>query len=139
MLEFIAMARANADLVVFDTPPALVVTDASVLAPHVDGIVLVLDEEKTKMRAAALTCQMFKMVGGKILGIVVNKFDTRHSGYGGYYYYQYGGYYGTDNDDRDGGSSMDHSDMGPGTRRHIPTMQPGTRRHSPSVIRASRR
>jgi non-specific protein-tyrosine kinase len=109
MLEFIALASEHADLVVFDTPPALVVTDATVLAPHMDGIVLVLDEEKTKMRAAALTCQMFKMVGGKMLGIVVNKFDTRHAGYGGYYYYQYGGYYGADKDDREDGGPKLHS------------------------------
>ena len=98
MTDFIAMAIEHADMVVIDSPPALVVTDASVLAPHVDGIVLVLDEEKTRMRAALLTCQMFKMVGAKMLGVVVNKFDTRHAGYGGYYYYQYGGYYGTNQD-----------------------------------------
>jgi Mrp family chromosome partitioning ATPase len=122
MLDFIAMASQHVDLVVFDTPPTLVVTDATVLAPHVDGIILVLDEEKTKMRAAALTCQMFKMVGGKILGIVVNKFDTRHAGYGGYYYYQYGGYYGTDNDDGDGEGSMPNYNMQPETRQRTHRM-----------------
>ncbi len=92
MAEFLDLARGDADLVVLDSPPALVVTDASVLAPQVDGVLLVVDEQTSKMRPTLRTIQLFNLVGAKVLGVVFNKFDARHGGYG-YGYYHYSGYY----------------------------------------------
>jgi Mrp family chromosome partitioning ATPase len=79
--------------VILDSSPALVVTDPSVLASHVDGVLLVVDEEKSKMRATQRTVQRFTLVGAKVLGVVVNKFDPRTGGSGRYGYYDQSGYY----------------------------------------------
>jgi non-specific protein-tyrosine kinase len=93
MTECLQMLLANADVVIVDTPPVLVVTDASVLANRVDGAVLIVDLDKTPMRAATHALQSVQMVGGKVLGIVVNRFDARRIGYGQYYYYYQSEYY----------------------------------------------
>ena len=43
--------RSTADYVVIDTPPALVVTDAMIVAPRVDGVVVVVDSDVTTGRS----------------------------------------------------------------------------------------
>jgi capsular exopolysaccharide synthesis family protein len=86
MASFLELAKSDADLVVLDSSPALVVTDASVLARQVDGVLLVVDQQSSRMRPTLRTLQLFTLVGGKVLGVVVNKFDTHHGGYGGYGY-----------------------------------------------------
>jgi capsular exopolysaccharide synthesis family protein len=102
MQEFIEMASADADVVIIDSPPALVVTDPSILCSRVDGILLVLDMMNTPMRAAAQTIQALQMVGGHVIGVVANRFDPRNAGYyrGSHYYYHYqSGYYGATGED----------------------------------------
>jgi len=67
-----------------------VVSDATVLAPHVDGVLLVVDAERSKLRATHRAVQRFTMVGGKVLGVVVNKCSPRT---GGYSYRDHSDYY----------------------------------------------
>ncbi len=84
MGEFLLFLKEHADLVILDSSPVLAVTDPSVLAPHVDGILFVVDEEKSKMRATLRALQRFEMVGGNVLGVVFNKFNARSGNYGYY-------------------------------------------------------
>jgi non-specific protein-tyrosine kinase len=84
MTELLQLVKEHSNLVILDSPPALMVTDPSVLAPHVDSVVLVVDGEKSKMRATQRTVQRFTMVGGKVLGVVLNRFDPRTGGYSRY-------------------------------------------------------
>src|SRR5579883_324044 len=89
MTEFMELVTANADVVIVDTPPVLVVTDAAVLANRVDGVILVLDTVNSTMRAAAHALQSLRLVGAHVLGTVVNRFEVRSSRYSDYYYYHY--------------------------------------------------
>ncbi len=71
--EFWANLKHNFDLVLIDSPPLTVSPDGLALAAKVDGIVLVVEAEKTKWRTARYVRERIEMVGGKILGVVFNK------------------------------------------------------------------
>jgi polysaccharide biosynthesis transport protein len=88
MAQLMAHLRRQADVVLVDTPPVLAVTDAAVMSTAVDGVVLVVDTAKTKRRELLRARESIEAVGGRILGMVVNRLDRRGSGYY-YYYYQH--------------------------------------------------
>jgi polysaccharide biosynthesis transport protein len=88
MVQLMAHLRRQADVVLVDTPPVLAVTDAAVMSTAVDGVVLVVDTAKTKRRELLRARESIEAVGGRILGMVVNRLDRRGSGYY-YYYYQH--------------------------------------------------
>lgn len=76
-----------ADLVIFDSPPVLAVTDAVVLGRQVDGVLLVADAGKTREQALITAAGELQKVGANTLGVALNRLDTRRGGY--YYYYYY--------------------------------------------------
>jgi Mrp family chromosome partitioning ATPase len=79
---------AEADFVLFDTPPILPVTDAAVLSSAVDGVMFVADAGRVRRDVAARAAGMLKQIGANVMGCVVNK--LRADPAGGYYYdYQY--------------------------------------------------
>ena len=92
----------NADMVLVDAPPALAVTDAAVLAPSVDGVLLVVRPGKTRASAVARTLELLAQVGANVIGVVLNDVVTSRSSYGYHYkYYRnyaaYQDYYGSKN------------------------------------------
>jgi len=92
MRQLIAQLKEKADAVVFDSPPALAVTDAAVLGNEVDGVLLVLDSGQTRREVARRAWETLTSVGATVLGAAVNKLSERSAS--GYYYYYY--YYSTD-------------------------------------------
>jgi non-specific protein-tyrosine kinase len=89
MAHVIAELAKVADLVIFDTPPVLVVTDASVLGRQVDGVLLVADAGGTREQALAQAVGEMQKTGGNVLGVALNRLDSRSRGYYYYYYYYY--------------------------------------------------
>jgi succinoglycan biosynthesis transport protein ExoP len=86
--------RDDVDIVLFDTPPALVVADSAVLASAVEvPVVLVLEAKGTRRGAATNVKEQFDQLNVKVAGVVLNAVDPRDRGeygYGyGYYYYYY--------------------------------------------------
>jgi polysaccharide biosynthesis transport protein len=77
-----------AEIVIFDSPPVLAVTDAAVLARQVDGVLLVADAGHTKEHALAAAVNELQKTGGNVLGVALNRLDARR-GYNYYYYYYY--------------------------------------------------
>src|SRR5699024_6038621 len=73
MEELIATASQKYDYVIVDTPPALSVADANLLAPIVDGVLLVVDATKTRRAALAETKRSLELGGARILGTVLNR------------------------------------------------------------------
>jgi protein-tyrosine kinase len=74
------------DLLIFDTPPVLAVTDAQILAHQCDGTVLVIESGGTEIEAAVKAKELLEAANAKLLGVVLNKRKHRQ---GHYYYYQY--------------------------------------------------
>jgi|Deesub1362A_J573_1020465.scaffolds.fasta_scaffold06619_3 non-specific protein-tyrosine kinase len=88
MREIISSLSQGADLVILDTPPAGVVTDASVLAPFVDAVLLVVNPTRTRMGAALHAVEQLRRGGANVIGVVFNNVPVgRHGYYRGYSYY----------------------------------------------------
>jgi non-specific protein-tyrosine kinase len=64
--------RASADMVLIDTPPVVAVSDAAVLAPQVDGVLLVLQAGHTRRDRAREARQILEKVKAHIIGVVLN-------------------------------------------------------------------
>lgn len=78
-----------ADVVILDSPPVNVVTDAAVLSNRADRVLLVVDWGRTRRDAIQRTMQNLRKVGAKLTGTVLNRVQEK-SGSGYYYYYYYG-------------------------------------------------
>ena len=83
MVALIARLRAEADIVLFDTPPVIAVTDAAVLATRVDGVLLVLQAGKTRRERAREARTLLEKVKAHIVGVVLNN-ARLEPGYGYY-------------------------------------------------------
>lgn len=100
----------ESDLVLIDSPPVLAVTDAAILSTVVDGVILVVDPARSSKRDLRRTREAIEAVGGRIIGLVVNRLNKRGSSYYYYYYnhnyrYQYLAGRGTPPDDDAGGGA----------------------------------
>lgn len=83
MEALIARLRREADMVLFDTPPVIAVTDAAVLATRLDGVLLVLQAGKTRRDRAREAHRLLEKVKANIVGVVLNN-AKQESGYGYY-------------------------------------------------------
>lgn len=72
MGALIERLRREAEIVLFDTPPVVAVTDAAVLAPRVDGVLLVLHAGHTRRDRAREARQTLEKVKANIVGVVLN-------------------------------------------------------------------
>lgn len=79
---------ARFTFVIIDSPPVLAVTDAAILAGLVDGVLLVAASGTTPRGGLIRTRRILEASGARILGMAVNKLDTRRPGYG-YSYSKY--------------------------------------------------
>ena len=78
MGEIIAALLERADVVLFDAPPVVAVTDAAVLATKVDGVLLVINAGGTKRDYARAAKARLEKVNANLLGAVLNnvRFDV---------------------------------------------------------------
>ncbi len=94
MKALIDKARGRYDWVIIDSPPALGLSDASIIATLADGIILVCSGDKTPRQAVRHVADQLRAVRAPVLGVVLNRVDLhRHSYYYGRYY---SAYYGTE-------------------------------------------
>ena len=61
----------QADLLLIDVPPVLTVSDASVLASRVNGVLLVLNAGQTKRENARRAKEALEKVNAHIIGVVL--------------------------------------------------------------------
>ncbi len=83
MEALIARLREEADMVLFDTPPVIAVTDAAVLATRLDGVLLVLQAGKTRRDRAREARRLLEKVKANIVGVILNN-ARQEAGYGYY-------------------------------------------------------
>jgi len=117
MEQLLGSLRETADYVVVDTAPALIVSDAMIVAPRVDGVLVVVDADSTTGAAASHAVEQLQQVGARIIGSVLNGFDAskaRYYSYAGRYAYRYQYRYG---DDSGGGDANGNGQPRVPTRR----------------------
>jgi len=106
MREILGQLCEQYDHVVVDTPPTLSVTDAVVMSPRADAVVLVIRSGQTTKQALRRARDILAQVNAKVVGVLLNAVDLSSPDYYYYYEYQgkYAGYY------RDEGSSHHDDD-----------------------------
>lgn len=93
MANLIENLKQYFNYILFDTPPILAVTDAMVLGPKIDGMILIVCGEKTSREALRRAREKLDLTKIKTLGVVLNNINLRkHNYYYKHYYYHY--YYG---------------------------------------------
>jgi polysaccharide biosynthesis transport protein len=93
MRSLLEYGAATYEHVILDSPPALTVTDAVVLSVLADAVLLVSRAGATPRTSLRRTHDLMINVNARVLGAIVNGFDSRGPGY--HYYSAYGGKYGT--------------------------------------------
>lgn len=74
------------DVILMDAPPVLAVTDAQVLSTFCNGVVFVVSHGQAEKQAVVRAKELIDKVGGKIIGVVINKVPSNTKSY---YYYNY--------------------------------------------------
>jgi non-specific protein-tyrosine kinase len=90
MMEIVNLLAPHFNTIFYDTPPLLAVTDALVLAPRMDGVILVVDPRQTKRGAIKHAIEQLRQVNANLLGVVLNNVKVGRS----HYYYNRDYYYG---------------------------------------------
>jgi len=83
MQDIMQALRGRFDYLVLDSPPVLLVTDATILSTLVDGVVIVVESRVTRRSALDRARRILEASGGRVLGTVLNKVDVRLDGYYG--------------------------------------------------------
>ncbi len=87
--NLIEKVKNRYDLIIFDAPPVLPVTDASLLAPTMDCVVLIYEIGRTSREALIRTKIQLESVGAKITGVVLNHTQPETEAVMSYPYYKY--------------------------------------------------
>jgi len=97
METFCKSVREKFDVIIFDTPPSMTVTDAVVLSNIIDGVVFVIKSGVTVKEVAKRAISQITNNNREILGVVMNFIDvSRGSTY--YHYYSSSYKYGDDSE-----------------------------------------
>lgn len=94
MRSLLEELRQQFDMIVFDTPPLTMVTDAAVLGTLADSTILVARAGTTDKRALQHAAAQLYHLRVHVSGTIVNDFDAKQSGYGYEYGYGYAPGYG---------------------------------------------
>jgi succinoglycan biosynthesis transport protein ExoP len=108
MRDVLEELRGQYDHIVIDTPPTLSVTDAVVLSPRADAIVLVIRSGHTTKQALRRSRDILMQVNAKVSGVLLNAVDLSSPDY--YYYYEYQGKYSRYYRDDESHSDDDEND-----------------------------
>ena len=87
--EIIGHVRSRYDYVLFDSPPIMGVSDASILSSEVDGVLLVIQHRTYPRAVSGRAKAMIENAGGNLLGVVLNNLNVTRD----YYYYYHSYYY----------------------------------------------
>ena len=94
MQEFIDSVKSEYDVILFDSPPLIAVTDSYVLLKYISQFILVIRPGITETRALNRVISGFKHANFNITGVVMNAVTEEYSYGAGYYYNYYQYYYG---------------------------------------------
>lgn len=79
--DLIQEATQRYDRIIFDGPPALLISDALVLATQVDGVILVARAVSNSKGAIKRAREQLERIGARIFGAVLNGVQARAGGY----------------------------------------------------------
>jgi len=92
MSFFLSLLKRQFDILIIDTPPVIPATDALLLAPQTDGVLLVVKEGHTNREIIKRAAEQIRVAQANLIGVVLNKVDTKRDRYYSSKYYP--SYYG---------------------------------------------
>ena len=117
MARLVSTLRSEYDAVIIDTPPLLPVTDASIVATLVDGVVLMVRPDKVTRAQLERSLGNLERVHANLLGIVGTMLPERSSPYNGAYYHSSEA---PPDEDADGGGAVEVVPPAPVADRRSP-------------------
>jgi len=84
MKKLVESLKTEYDMILFDAPPVLAVTDAQIMSKNVDGTVLVVRSNQTEKEKVQKARELLEIVNAKILGVILNGVEQNKDTY--YYY-----------------------------------------------------
>lgn len=91
MREIMTELATLADVVIYDSPPAVLVPDAAITSKQVDGVVFVIEAGKTGRAIVRQGIFNLQQARANLYGVVLNRLSTKHHNYH-YYKLGYGQY-----------------------------------------------
>jgi capsular exopolysaccharide synthesis family protein len=89
MESLVTELRMKFDVILCDSPPSLAITDASVIAPQLDGVIIVYEMGRTARVALLRAKIQLESVGANVLGVALNHIKPESYVAAGYYPYYY--------------------------------------------------
>lgn len=113
MSDLLSELESRYDMIIVDSPPVAVVTDALVLSAEVDGVLLVVGAKLGNKKVVQTALSKLSRAAGYVTGAVLNGFDPlrMYTSYG-YYTYRYYYYYSEDKGGRRKSGVRRRSDRG---------------------------
>lgn len=87
MSELLLDLKENYDFIIIDGTPCGLVTDSLILSRIVDSVVIVASCKTTKKKDLQRVSENIKNVGGKLVGVILNKVEMSAKRYEKTYYY----------------------------------------------------
>lgn len=87
MIKGLEELKEEFDVIIFDSTPCMLVTDAVIISRIVDSTIIVSSYKKTKIENLKQVQKNIENVGGKIAGVVINKIPVSMKQYKSKYYY----------------------------------------------------
>ncbi len=87
MRQWLTEVTDKYDYVVIDSPPVLAVTDAVVLSSEVESVLFITNSERTRRKELKHAIAQLNSVEAPLVGVVMNRHDSKEDGYGYYYTY----------------------------------------------------
>jgi tyrosine-protein kinase Etk/Wzc len=92
MSECVQELKNEFEMILFDSPPVIAVTDAAVLSTILDGVILVVSSGEISEDAVLRSTGLLSNLKAPLLGGILNKVNVERT-YGSYHYYYYYHYY----------------------------------------------
>lgn len=92
MKQVLAALGAMTDILIIDSPPILALADASEIAARMDGVLLVVDTQRTRPAELSQARVALERASATVLGVVLNKLERSQARDGYYYSYSYSDY-----------------------------------------------
>ena len=87
MRRLIEELRSGYDYIILDSPPSIPIADAGILGAQTDGVLLVVQAQKTQAHTVRHAQELFSQARAKIIGFVLTQVDYYVPGYYSYYYH----------------------------------------------------
>ncbi len=94
MLFLLSNLKKRFDLLIIDSPPILPASDALLMAPQTEGVLLIVSAGQINRSIINDCVEQLRSTKANIAGVVLNQVDIRKEGYYKYYHKYYSKYYG---------------------------------------------